>query len=123
MKKIYTIAIVIISLITYNCATDSVNDLVDVEPIINVTYNNDIAPIMETNCMPCHANPPQGAPISLTTFEEVMTATEVTGGNGVIDRISRQTGEAGAMPLGRSRLPQPTIDLIIQWRGEGFLEE
>lgn len=126
MKKIYLILIVFT---IYSCTNDSISDLIPVEEEIEgegepITFITDVQPIINNNCMPCHDNPPRnGAPISLTTFEEVMTATQVTGGNGVIDRISRQPGQAGFMPLGRSRLPQNLIDLIIEWRDEGFLEE
>ncbi len=123
MRKIYiTVIIATISLITYNCTTDSIDGLVDVpdNPTQqSVTYNQDIATIINGTCLPCHSNPPQpGVPISLSTSDEVRISTN----NNLIDRISRQTGEDGAMPLGGSRLPQATIDLIIQWRDQGFLE-
>ena len=120
MKKVYLILIGIISLITYNCATDSISDLEDVLPInTTITYDENVAPIMNNNCIECHSNPPQnGAPIPLTTFEEVRTSTQ----NNLIDRISRSTGAPGAMPLGASRLPQGLIDQVIQWETDGFLE-
>ena len=35
---------------------------------------------------------------------------------------SLQSGEGGFMPLGGSRIPQASIDLIIQWQNEGFAE-
>ena len=35
-----------------------------------VTYSRDIAPILQRSCLTCH-NPDGGAPMSLTTFEEV----------------------------------------------------
>ena len=41
----------------------------------------------------------------------------------ILDRVSLQAGEAGAMPLGGPRLPQQSIDLIQQWIDDGLLEE
>ena len=35
-----------------------------------VTYSKDIAPILQRSCLTCH-NPDGGAPMSLTTFDEV----------------------------------------------------
>ena len=35
-----------------------------------VTYSKDIAPILQRSCSSCH-NPDGGAPMSLTTYEEV----------------------------------------------------
>lgn len=123
MKKIYLLLILLISLGTFSCASDSFSDLVEIDEGPNetpVNFVDDIQPIMNNNCLPCHGNPPiNGAPISLTTFEEVMASTE----NNLIDRISLQPGQGGFMPLGGARLPQNLIDLIIQWRDEGFLEE
>jgi len=60
-----------------------------------------------------------GAPTSLVTFTDVVNG--VNNGN-LIGRISAQAGQAGAMPLGGPRLPQATIDLIIQWQTDGLLE-
>jgi mono/diheme cytochrome c family protein len=39
-------------------------------PAADVTYSRDIAPILQRSCVTCH-NPDGGAPMSLTSFEEV----------------------------------------------------
>mgnify|MGYP003348114180 CR=1 FL=1 len=39
-------------------------------PAADITYSRDIAPILQRSCVTCH-NPDGGAPMSLTTFEEV----------------------------------------------------
>ena len=41
---------------------------------------------------------------------------------GLLDRISRPEGASGLMPNGGPRLPQATIDLIVQWDADGLLE-
>ena len=116
----------LIALTIFSCSNDSVDDLL-LEPIpvtqqitgSSVSFNANIKPIMINNCIACHNNPPvNGAPFALVTYNDVVTATN----NSLISRISRQTGENGAMPLGGTRLPQNLIDLISQWKNEGYLE-
>ena len=56
-----------------------------------VTYSKDIAPILQRSCISCH-NPDGGAPMSLTTFEEVRPYARA---------IKQRTGigpHAGVMP-------------------------
>ncbi|WP_452223405.1 hypothetical protein [Lacinutrix chionoecetis] len=110
-------------LIVMSCSNVSEEDLLEpvvLEPGETVNYTEDIAPIMENNCNFCHSNPPvNGASSSLTSYSEVKLSVENLN---LIDRISRQAGENGAMPLGGPRLPQNLIDLVSQWEADGFIE-
>ncbi len=103
-----------------SCSNDTLDDIdEDVVPIENVTYQ-DVQSIFANNCTACHSNPPQnGAPMSLTTYQDVKNAIQ---NRGLIDRISRDQGAGGMMPAGGQRLPQSTIDLIVQWQTDGLLE-
>ncbi len=121
MKRIYLL--LAINLIIFSsCTNVSEEDLiVEIPQPVLTTYTDDIKTIIDNNCVGCHADPPvNGAPISLTTFSEVQNAVT---NNNLIDRISRQAGEAGAMPFGGPRLPQNLIDLIQKWKDDGLLEE
>lgn len=106
-----------------SCSSVSEDDLI--EPVIlesgeTVNYIEDIQPIIENNCTFCHSNPPvNGAPMSLVTYNDVVVAIENLN---LINRISRDAGESGAMPLGGPKLPQNLIDLVIQWQADGLLE-
>ena len=120
----YFISFTFISLfcLLSSCTTDSTDDLIDDDGPIpeTINYTNHIAPIMQANCISCHSSPPvNGAPNALTTYNNVVNAVENAN---LIGRISAQPGQGGFMPLGGSRLPQNLIDLIIQWKDEGFLE-
>ncbi|WP_418602968.1 hypothetical protein [Hwangdonia sp.] len=119
MKKVF-ITLVFTAFILLGCSHTSTDDLTDTQPLPTlVTYNN-IKSTINNNCIFCHSNPPvNGAPISLTTYNEVKNAVQI---NGLVGRISKQVGEAGAMPLGGPRLPQNLIDEIIQWQADGLLE-
>ena len=104
------------------CTSNTVDDLV---PIVNqmeptvVTYQ-DVESIIGDNCLNCHSNPPQnGAPMSLSSFDDLMNAVL---NRGLIDRISRNDGANGLMPLGGPRLSQQSIDLIVRWNEDGLLE-
>ena len=57
--------------------------------------------------------------MSLVTYAQVKDAVQ---NQGLIDRITRQNGQSGLMPLGAPRLPQTTIDVVIQWNADGLQE-
>lgn len=103
-------------LILTSCSNESTSDLIDVPFVENVTYTNNVKPIIDNNCLGCHGDPTtNSAPMTLNTYEKVKEYGE----NGkLIDFISRT--DVTLMPLGGMRLPQPTIDQIIKWRDQGF---
>lgn len=114
----------IISLLTTftSCNNDSTSDLTSPPPnnVLIVKYSTDIATIINTNCIMCHAaTPVNGAPMPLTTYAEVKNAILT---RPLIDRISRAQGAPGMMPNGGTRLPQASIDKIIKWQTDGFVE-
>ncbi len=118
MKSKYLVTILIIVLFS-SCSYNSEDDLTE-EIIIDdfVTYEANVKSIIDNNCVGCHNNPPvNGAPMSLTTFEDVREAVE---NRNLIGRISATDGSV--MPAGGPRLPQNLIDLVIQWEQEGLLE-
>lgn len=104
-----------------SCSNNSTDDLVG--PTLNldlVKYNQNVKSIIDANCIVCHAaTPVNGAPMPLVTYEQVKDAVLT---RGLINRISRQNGEGGLMPNGGPRMPQATIDVIVQWEANGLLE-
>lgn len=109
------------ALFLQNCANVSEDDLIDDTPLPElVTYENTVKAIINTNCISCHSNPPvNGAPMSLTTFEDVKNAIE---NRGLIERISSEDLDF-VMPFGGPRLPQNLIDAIIEWQDNEFPEQ
>lgn len=116
-----TACFTILTLALVSCSNDSTSDLIDSTPIDeDVTYTANIKSIIDNNCISCHGTiPTVGVPMSLTTYENVREAVL---NRGLIDRISLENGTSGLMPEGGPRLPQNTIDLIIQWQTDGFQE-
>jgi len=75
---------------------------------------------MDNNCNSCHGNPLlSGAPNMLVTYQNVKDAVI---NKGLISRILLPQDASGMMPYGGSRLPQSTIDQIINWKNNGFVE-
>lgn len=113
---------ILFSFLIVSCSTSTYDDIEDIQEENQgelVTFN-DVAFIFQNNCTVCHSNPPQnGAPMALTNYSEVKDAVE---DRDLLDRISREEGEQGLMPLGGPRLPQQQIDLIMQWNIDGLLE-
>lgn len=119
MKCKYLIPILIFPLL-FNCSYNNEDDLTE-DIIIEdfVTYDDNIKPIIDNNCTFCHSNPPiNGAPMALTTYNDVKEAVE---NRNLIGRISTND-LSSVMPFGGPRLPQNLIDLVIQWEEEGLLE-
>lgn len=119
MKCRYLIPVLIVSLL-FSCSYNNEDDLTE-EIIIEdfVTYEDNIKPIIDNNCIVCHSNPPiNGAPMALTTYNDVKDAVE---NRDLISRIS-STDIGFGMPFGGPRLPQNLIDLVILWETEGLLE-
>lgn len=121
MKKIPFIFYFVFLLII-GCEYASEDDLInsEIEQPVLINYNDNIKPIIDNNCVFCHNSPPvNGASTSLITYQNVVDGIA---NNNLINRISAQTGESGAMPLGGPRLPQNLIDLVKQWQEDGLLE-
>lgn len=120
-KRLIFLPFAVMALMTMSCSSESEDDLVD--PVDDgpagneVTYVGNIRSVINSNCIGCHASPPtNGAPFSLTTFDDVKNRA-----SGILNAISKEAGESRAMPPS-GRLPQATIDLFQQWIDDGTLE-
>lgn len=111
--------IIFITLLLSGCSNESSNDLTNPVPI-KVSYTKDVKPIIDNNCTICHTSPPKnGAPMSLNSKLLVQDAII---NKGLINRISLPQGDPDMMPFGGTRLPQTSIDIIIKWQQDGFLD-
>lgn len=121
MKKIKLLVFsVFCAILQLSCSNESTSDLIG-DPIAEeITYTNAVKSIIDNNCISCHGTTPtNGAPMSLTTYANVRDAVL---NRSLLDRISRDQGASGMMPLGGTRLLQEKINQINTWATEGFRE-
>jgi hypothetical protein len=104
----------------FSCSNHSEDDLTIPLTSNTTKYIQNIKPIIDNNCVACHGTTPSaGAQTSLVTYNQVKTSVL---NNGLLDRISRVQGASGMIHYQGTRLPQNTIDLIIDWNTDGLLE-
>lgn len=105
-----------------SCSNDNPDTLMeDVPNDGTITYQQNVKSIIDNNCISCHAATPRnGAPMSLVTYDQVKNAIQ---NRGLLNRISLNNGNSLLMPQGGPRLPQATIDIVLQWQQDGLLEQ
>lgn len=93
------------------------------------TYDDDIKPIVQRRCLPCHSASEMRASLNLETFQGVVKG----GGSGDVVKPGRASSsmlykvvarEEGVpqMPLGGPKLPDADIQKIHEWIQGGLLE-
>jgi len=118
MKKIIQLATVSFSLLLFiSCSNDSDDDTgpINNPPANNnVTYDDTVKAIIDSNCLNCHSSPPvNGAPMDLVTYTTVKEAVQ---NRNLIGRI-----ENGTMPPSGT-LTSTQIQAIKDWQTDGFLQ-
>ena len=78
---------------------------------VETYYNENVAPILSSNCVGCH--PGQGG-LSLDSYTSVYSA--IKSGN-VLDRVNRNSGENGFMPQGGQKLSNANLDILQTFFG------
>lgn len=111
MKKCIYIISAVVLLIA--CESRTYEEISDNTPITEeVTYNKDVKPIIDANCVSCHSPGAQ----ALTNYAEVKNNID-----NIIDRISRPNGDPLKMPQGGSLSPTQ-INIITKWKADGLSE-
>ncbi|MFC7347974.1 c-type cytochrome [Chryseobacterium zhengzhouense] len=111
MKKLMYIISSAVVLVA--CDSRTYEEISDKTPVAEVvTYNKDVKPIIETNCVSCHSPGAQ----ALTNYSQVKNNID-----NIIDRISRPTGDPLKMPQGGSLSPSQ-ITIITKWKADGLSE-
>ena len=115
LKSIFCIAAITM---LSGCSTSSPEDLIEAPTVTNFTYQNSVKTIITNNCISCHGTvPSNGAPMSLTTYDNVKNAVL---NRSLITRINLPEGNILKMPLGGPKLLQTQIDAITKWQAQNF---
>ncbi len=111
MKKI--IAFIAFFLL-YSCTSNTYQEI-ELETN-SPTYENNIKPILVSNCVSCHNPTGISSFLLLTNLDQVKTAIQ---SNDLIYRIETATGSE-SMPLNGPKLSASRIELIKLWAVNGF---
>ncbi len=80
------------------------------------TFSNDIQPLLQSKCAPCHTNPEGGLPYYLD-YANASQAIEA-----ILDRVQRSPDEGGFMPMRGEPLSAEEVGLLQGWQNEGLIE-
>ena len=81
----------------------------------NMSYGNDINPILENNCVSCHNSTQSNDGVILTDYNDVLTVVN----NGLLLNVIEHNAGYPEMPQGLPQLPACTINKIIAWVNRG----
>jgi hypothetical protein len=81
----------------------------------NVTYNNQVSPIVQTYCVGCHNGTSGGGGVNLNSYTAVKTATQT---GKVLCSIKHQSG-CSAMPKSAAQLNLCQIRIFELWHANG----
>ncbi|PKV50514.1 hypothetical protein ATE84_2572 [Aquimarina sp. MAR_2010_214] len=121
-KKIVVLLIVVFC---FNCSSSDdgtqPNPDPDPDPDPNpnkiTTYDADVKAIIDEQCLRCHTIPlTDGAPFPMRNYAETIVGVN----RDLVLRV-KSTGVNVMPPEGR--LPQSTIDIILDWEADGFKEK
>ncbi|KQT16534.1 hypothetical protein ASG31_13370 [Chryseobacterium sp. Leaf404] len=99
------------------CESRTYDEISDKTPVAAVvTYNKDIKPIFDANCISCHSAQGSGFFQPLTSYSQVKNNID-----NIIVRISKPTGDPLKMPQGGSLSPTQ-ISIITKWKADGLAE-
>lgn len=87
-----------------------------------VTFNKDVAPILFSNCAPCH-RPGEVAPFSLLSYADAVKHADAMGAETLARRMPPWLPDHGEFPIeGERRLRDDQIDVIQRWVKTGKVE-
>jgi uncharacterized membrane protein len=84
---------------------------------VSVSFQNDINPIIQTNCTPCHSGSTPSGGLLLTSHAQIAAASN---SGKIMDRISRSNGDPLLMPQ-TGKMGDCSIAIIQAWINQGTL--
>jgi len=84
----------------------------------STTYTNDIVPLMQAKCTPCHLPSKGGRKADFENYEGAKKY-----GADMLARVMLNPGDRGFMPFKHDKLPAEEIAIIKNWVDGGMLEK
>ena len=112
------IAVIIIAAFSFSCRNDSHEGLfpeLGICDTTDVSYNNDIVPVMTNNCYSCHSAGSNTSGILLDDYQALSSLIE---DGRILGAIQHQEGYL-PMPLNADKLDECSIDKFQAWINQG----
>ena len=81
----------------------------------NITYNNDVLPIINTKCTGCHSGAAPSGNVNLETYNDIVAAAN----NGGLMGTIRHESNWSPMPKNGAKLDNCTITKLEIWIADG----
>jgi hypothetical protein len=121
-RKFLLALLLIVGFVGYlsSCSKESADNLEGASATCdttNVSYSQQVVPILQDNCYSCHSGttPPTG--ISLDSYANLKTFVS----NGFLVDAVTQNGIVTPMPYGLPELPSCEVNTIVAWVNQGAL--
>jgi len=115
----YPVVVIIVIVILNSCQYDSVEELyptVNECDTSNISYANDIWPIISENCTSCHSGAAASGNINLENYDQVKSAAE----SGKLLSVIKHEPGWSPMPKGANKLSDCSISKIENWVELGY---
>lgn len=112
------IPVAVLALIMHSCYYDNVEELYPSSSICDTTdvsYQNDVWPIINGNCTGCHGGGAPAGNVSLENYDEIVIAAN----NGSLLGTIRHENGWSPMPKGGGKLSDCNIAIIGKWVDDG----
>lgn len=114
MKKIYVLALITSAVLLQFCSSSK--KMKASKMASSVTYTANVNPIIINNCSPCHI-PNKGNKKPLDTYASVKSNID-----DILVRVQKNPDDRGFMPMRHPKLSDSTIQVLAQWKNNGFPE-
>jgi hypothetical protein len=114
MKKLFILLLLTAPFVLQFCSS-SKKTAMKTEPT-KITYTANVKPLIQANCTPCHF-PPNGRAHAYDNYTAVNTDIDK-----IIDRVNRNPTDRGFMPMRHPKLSDSAINVLVQWKKDGLLE-
>lgn len=117
MKKLFVLLLLLAPFVLQFCSSSKKNAATATAKVSAITYTANVNPLIQASCSPCHIPAKGGRTKALDTYTAVKTNID-----DIISRVSKNPDERGFMPMRHPKLSDSAINVLVQWKKDGLLE-
>lgn len=114
MKKACILLLLIAPFVLQFCSSSKKNAAS--QKVTLTTYTGNVKSLIQANCTPCHF-PPNGRAKALDNYTAVKNNID-----DIVNRVNRNPTDRGFMPMRHPKLSDSAINVLVQWKKDGLLE-